>query len=362
MIQSDNHPKHQTVTKTNGETSGQQGSLIRILDLDGMRLELLMDQDHWLGIGQVQTASGISLRSAEMPMTVELRSPDGVRLVNWRLSGISPRQAGGLDLELVCDRIDDGPMEFMLHTVRSRYRVGNGKRETIPAIGTKMILSLWPVQRKLGERVCKGFGYQYQYQSADIAQYKLLDLSTWEPGGSVTGSELWLRGAQPTVTRFNNVADSYSSEWYLPGISNPNVFQFKPLQTHLQGFTFTAGRQGVLITWATQVHHVRTLIQKNPGQDLLLHLHEHCADLGLTLSSAPMEVLFWEQAGLEDVDRANCHEAMRELVYAHLHQQAGMRMERIGPTGMIEEWGPPDMKRYREEGLPALLEAGGKDD
>ena len=43
----------------------------------------------------------------------------------------------------------------------------------------------------------------------------------------------------PSVTRIESVAQFYSTEWYVPNCANPSALQFIPLQTELQGFSFT---------------------------------------------------------------------------------------------------------------------------
>lgn len=330
------------------------------LSIGELTIQLAYRGNAFEGIGDVRTRSGCLLRSGLRPMSAQIRSPDGVELVDWRLVSTMSDDRGGVELLLHCDRRDGGPMEYMLHAVRPRLNTADWSQLTREATGTTLRLRLWPVERRIGERRFAGFGYQYHYDSPDIAIYKILDRATWEPGGRATGNEIWLRGAEPAVYRIESPDAFYSSEWYLPGIANPNIFQFKPLQTHLQGFTFTAGQEGVLVTWASRVHHIRTLLQKDRGSDQIIHLHESCGDLSLSLASAPMEVLFWESDTSDAVALANCYEDVRELVHQELHDQVGMRRERITTTGMIEQWHVPDMDRYTDAGLSALAEVGVK--
>ena len=91
----------------------------------------------------------------------------------------------------------------------------------------------------------------------------------------------------------------------------------------------------------------------------MTHFHEHCGDLRYEFSTAPIEVL-WSPGARTRVDLANDYEAVRELVHETLHEQIGMRRERVTTFGHIEEWTPADLDRYRKLGLPKLLEAGTK--
>jgi hypothetical protein len=163
----------------------------------------------------------------------------------------------------------------------------------------------------------------------------------------------------PSIVPIESKAQFYSTEWYIPDSANPSAFQFLPLQTELQGFTFTASPAGVLVTWPTEVAHIRSLFEKPRGEDLLVHFHEHCGDLGCELSTAPVEVL-WSAGSRSRIELANEHEAIREVIHETLHAQIGVRRERVTTFGHIEEWTPPDLQRYRMVGLPKLLAAGAK--
>jgi hypothetical protein len=310
------------------------------------------------GLGAVSCGQ-VTLRSARRPMFVEIRNPFAVELLNYRLMRCddSPEK---ISLRFSMDAREGGPMEWMLHEVRARHSTSDWSRGSTPAEGTILELEIVPVARTIGGRDYTGFSYRYHYRSAGIPIYKILDRGSWEPGGTALGNEFWMRNCfVPAITRIDSEAQFYSTEWYLPDCANPSAFQFMPLQTELQGFSFTASATGVLVTWSPQVAHIRSLFEKPRLEDVMTHFHEHCADLGLELSTAPFEVL-WAPGGRNRVGLANDYEAVRELVHETLHSQIGMRRERVTTFGQIEEWTPADIERYRTLGLPKLLEAGAK--
>ena len=340
-----------------------------------VELELVQEDGLFQGLGRV-TCGQAQLRSGARPMFVDIRSPDGVELLDYRLQS-QTADGDSTVLEFTASRRDGGLMEWMVHEVRNRIPTGDWTRKTLPAPGTSLRLILKPVTRGVNGRTWTGFSYQYQFSSPDIRIYKMLDRATWEPGGHAVGTSFWMRNCfTPSTVQIESTAQFHSTEWYLPDCSNPNIFQFLPLQTELQGFTFTSSRQGVLVTWTPQVRHVRSLFEKPRGADLWVHLHEHCADLGNRLETAEMEVL-WLPAdeagagaqapapgrtgagrGFNRVDLMNLYEDVRELVHDALHRAAGIRREPNPTYGMIEEWETADLKRYIELGLPKLLEAG----
>jgi hypothetical protein len=323
-----------------------------------LSIELPRRGEAFLGLGAV-LQGGMMLRSGRRPMFVEIRNPSGVELLNFRVtrSEITPER---VLLSFSMDRREGGLMEWMVHEVRPRYNTADWTRGPQPAEGTVLELELRPVQRAIGGRDYSGFSYRYHYGSSSIPIYKMLDRGSWEIGGSAIGNEFWMRNCfVPSITRIESEAQFYSTEWYIPDCPNPSAFQFIPLQTELQGFTFTASREGVLVTWATDVAHIRSLFEKPRGEDLLVHFHEHCGDLAHEFSTAPMEVL-WSPGPRNRVELANDYESVRELVHETLHSELGMRRERVTTFGHIEEWTRADLERYRKLGLPKLLEAGAK--
>lgn len=323
---------------------------------DNCEIELIEREGVFVGIGEVRVA-GQLLRSSARPMSVEIRNPNGVLVSGYReISRVVSKDKAILKFSM--QQESSGPMEFMLHTIRPRYNTANWTVGAVPLSG-EFTLTITPIERTFGKTRFLGFSYQYSYTSEELPIYKILDRSTWELGGRSIGNEIWMRnGTVASIKKIQDIADAYSTEWYLPGIHQPNIFQFFPLQTAMQGFTMTYSDEGALVTWPTEVSHVRTLIEKSTDDDVIVHWHEHCGDLNHTFSTPPVEVLFAPVSRSKHVDRLNLYEDVRSTVWTTLHQQIGMREERVVPYGVMEEWGLPDLDKYRASGLPKLADAG----
>lgn len=325
---------------------------------NGLDLELLTAGNRFLGIGRVAADDKV-LRSRRLPMFVQINSPDAVEIADFRVKNQRNLETG-LILDFTVRKKEGGLMEWMLHTVRNRRNLRGWNEEPEESPGTEFRMEIKPVERKIGDETVKGFSYQYFYSSPEIPIYKITDRSSWEIGGSSIGNEFWMRnGVVDSIVQFQKKTDFYSTEWHLPGIANPNIFEFHPLQTQLQGFTFTASDIGTVITWPARVAHVRSLFEKWRGQDEILHFHEHCGDLSHAFETPPVEVL-WVPGRRDRVERANLYHRMRELVHETLHAQIGMKRERITTYGVIEEWQEPDFERYTRLGLRKLMDAGVK--
>jgi hypothetical protein len=125
----------------------------------------------------------------------------------------------------------------------------------------------------------------------------------------------------------------------------------------MQGFTFLSHDDGVLVTWGAEVAHIRMLVEKRPHESVIPHFYEHCGDLAHSFSTSPMEVLFCP-GQKERAELLNLHHEMREFVHQALHEQIGMRRERITTYGVIEEWEDAELQHCLKNGLPKLADAG----
>ncbi|MDY3069695.1 MAG: hypothetical protein SOR57_08625 [Parabacteroides sp.] len=323
---------------------------------NGVSMETLFEGGCFVGLGNI-SVDGVALRSPRRPMFVEITTPDGVRFLNYRVVREKVSEEG-IELDFSVDYVRDAMMEWMLHTVRNRRNLKDWTEGPREAEDTRVTLVIKPVTRMISGKEWKGFSYQYVYHSGKYPIYRILDRGTWEIGGNVNRNEFWMRnGSVPSKVKFKSKDDFYSTEWYLPGIENPNIFQFFPLQTTMQGFTFTNSPKGVLVTWANKVEHINSYFEKQKGKDEMAHFHEHCSDLLYDFRTSPMEVI-WCPGEFDEVGLANIYESVKEVVYDTLHEDAGIKRERVSTYGVIEEWTIPDMDKYINKGVPALTGVG----
>lgn len=322
---------------------------------NGVVIEPLHDGGAFLGLGSV-VCDGVALRSPSRPILPDLRTPWGVRLLNPAVRAIDTN-ARGAHLAFDLSAVADGPMDWMLHSVRDRWPTGDWSRGPEECEAT-LDLVLKQVTHRIGGLAFKGFSYQYRYRSKAHPIFRLLDRATWELGGDAVGNEIWLRnGYAPSIRHFAKAGDAWCTEWYLPKLEQPNIMQFLPWQTALQGFTLTASERGLLVTRALRLAHIRSYFEKRAGDDAIAHWHEHTADLAHRFDTAPVEVLFCAGA-FDRADRANACEAVARDTSDRLHAEAGFRREHATAYAVVEEWEDADLDRYRREALPALAACG----
>ena len=325
-----------------------------ILRLGGMELTLAEGGRGWTSVhfGEVP------LRDPRRPAFAEFRTPDGVILEPVGQATVSQAHDQTM-LQWPIQARYERLMEFQLHEVRQRRNLVDWTEDPKPVEGL-IQLELRPASRSLRNLELSGFAYRYRFLCPVHPIYCVLDYGTWEPGEDIHGQEFWMRnGTVPSVMRFATPDCFYATGWTLPSIQQPHIFQFLPLQTALQGFTFTIGPSGLLVTWPTEVAHVRSYFEKQRGKGCLFHWHELCGNLSPEFETPWMEVLWHAVEGsLAEWQKANLYESVREAVWDELHRQAGIRQETIGPYGVMEEWQLPDFDAYTDQGLPLLERAG----
>ena len=310
------------------------------------------------GLGAV-TCGGIKLRDATLPMLPEIRTPTGEVVVGWRIIELRNE---ALQAEIIVEPLvqSGGPTEWMLHAIRNRYQVTDWSQGPVWDSGSRLVIHLRAASRQVAGIAAEGFSYRYVWTSDHLAIYRLFDRASWEPSGQAIGNTLWSRNAcMPPEARVDTTAQSFSSEWYLPSIRNPEIFQFIPWQTGQQGFSFTLHERGILMTWATAPAHIRTLFEKPRGINRILHIHEHTADLSREFNTVPVEVL-WLAGARDRVAAMNVYEEIHELVAGELHRVTGIQRERIATYGVVESWLLPDFPTYTTAAVPALLRMGCK--
>jgi hypothetical protein len=322
----------------------------------GISLNLLEVEGIYRGIGAVE-AGGVPLRGPHRPALFDIRTPDGFQFSDWRIDAFESH-SDFAELTMVPSVVGGGLMEWMLHEVRPRLNTADWAGSPERATGTSLRLKFESIDGAFGIKDAIGFRYRLTYSSERYPIYKILDRASWEIGGGAIGNSFWLRNSfAPCLFDIQSIEQHYSTEWFLPSASNSSVFQFLPWQTALEGFTLTFHELGALATWSPRVSHIRSLFEKQSGIDSLFHWHEHCGDLSANFETAPIEVI-WIPGSLSMADRWNLYEAVREHVAQVLHDDIGMKRDRIAPYGVIEEWRIPDLQRYRANALPKLLDSG----
>ena len=119
------------------------------------------------GLGAI-TCDGVPLRSSRLAHTCEVRTPDGWQLGGWQTQSIVDRP-GGIDLVLRPTRRRGVPMEWMVHTVRSRLPLPDDLEDGDANADGELRLELREVERSVGGASLRGFSYRWRWLSERAA-------------------------------------------------------------------------------------------------------------------------------------------------------------------------------------------------
>ncbi len=332
---------------------------ISIRFANGVEVQVLKRGKTFLGLGQVRV-QGVDLRAEERPILPAIASPDGWQVLNFELAKITERREA-VELVLKPRLVLQPKMEWACHAMHQRVPLDDYSEAAWTEPGSELRLTIRADEGKLGDLDAVGFSYAYSWRSRERRVFQILDRATWEIGGKASGNTTIMRGAfQPPVVTFAKRSDTYSTRWYADDCTrNPYIFQFLPLYTQMQGFSFQYHKAGLLVTMRDTPSHVRSLFEKEAGSNVFLHYHQLCGDLAARFDAPAQRVLF--VAGKADATaRYNQWDALYRQVGAWAHAHYGVRHERAVSRGEMFSWVAVDIDKCTRYGMPMLAEAGVK--
>jgi len=311
------------------------------------RVELLVSETGELrGLGTV-TVKDVPLRSATVPLRPEIQTPDGIRYDAFRLEEV---RAEGDEALLVTTALGT---QGLYGEYRDEYdsplawpRVPGGP------IADRLEWRLRAETLTLDEVTYSGFSYAFRFISEVRAIHQLTVVSTWELGGRATGNTLLYQGqVNPPVYTCALDSDFTTACWRTlgrPGQPDNYSFQFSSRYSPHQCCDFQYGPQGSLFGYWPEVVDVHSLVQKNPGEDVVFVL-DKCLRPLATDVTFPRKCILWAPAPDEGPAEHLMHD--RWLV-ALQHAQQRVRATFDLPTPyVLPEAGTP----YRAD-----LDEGGK--
>jgi len=322
---------------------------------NGVSVDVGRDGETFTGLGAVALRRR-KLRSAELAILPLIRMPDGYHVARLALRDIrSGDETITLELTPFVTRL--GMTEWSTGDGEGRWNVGPWSRAQERDRGGGLSVTLAALSRTIGGVDFTGFSYAYTFRSRKYHAYRLHDRATWELGGRATGNSFWMAGPFNEPRKLiRNRADRFSTASW--DAARSVGLQFLPLFGALQGFTFQFNANGLLVTAFERPFHCRSLFQKSPGRNYLVHWHQLCGDLSGLLKFPPLQVLYAEGSA-DERERVDQYCAIRDELYEHFCGRAGLRRERTVMSGVLVGGGGP-RARDAERCLDALAGAGCK--
>jgi hypothetical protein len=257
-------------------------------------IELLVENGLLRGLGAIRVRD-TALRSSVVPMHPDISTPDGIRY-DFRLDDI---------------RIDDNETVLVITAIGTADLYGEYRDEydtqiAWPRVPLELIDRLeWrlrPEMLTLDGVDYTGFSYALTFCSAERAIHRATWVATWELDGAATGNTLLYQGqVNPPVYTCAKDTSFTTACWRTLGeIGKPEdySFQFCSRYSPHQCFDFQYGLQGSLFAYWPDIVDVHSVVQKNPGEDVVFVLDKCLMPLA-TEVSFPRKCVLWAPAPAE---------------------------------------------------------------
>ena len=252
-------------------------------------VDLLLKGRGFLGLGVVRV-NGVPLRSSAVPLRPDFSTPDAVHFQDFELTRIA-RRNGAVVIETTAigrpeaygEMMDEYSYNLAFPALRS------SRRDALDWL-------LTPRELNLDGRRYVGLSIGFRFSSRVSRIHKLTVLGTWEIGGRASGNTIYHQ-AYPcppvySATQANHFSTSCLKRLDLWSDWLGHSYQMLPRWGAIQPFDFQAARQGVLFGFWKDPHSVKSLIQKNPGEDVIFVLDEYDSPLAQTAEIPAKWILF----------------------------------------------------------------------
>jgi hypothetical protein len=240
-------------------------------------VELLLNGPRLLGLGAVK-ADGVLLRADAVPLRPDFSTPDAIHYQDFELTRVV-RRGGAVVLETTAV---GRPEVFGEMMDEYSYNLAFPAQRGVRRDALSWILT--PRELELDGQRFVGLSLGFRFKGRTDRIHKLTVAGTWEIGGRATGNTIYHQAysCPPvyTATKANRFSSSCLKRLDLWNDWLGHSYQMLPRWGAIQPFDFQAARAGVLYGFWNAPHSVKSLIQKNPGEDVIFVLDEY--DFALT--------------------------------------------------------------------------------
>ncbi|HEY3415911.1 MAG TPA: hypothetical protein VGM23_03410 [Armatimonadota bacterium] len=255
-----------------------------------VKVQLCLDGSRLLGLGEV-VIQGVTVRAGRVLLRPDFSTVDAVHYQDFQLmeivrqeeSTVVRTRALGRPEVLSNDLMDEYDFTISCLSVREV------QEDTLEWI-------LTPQQLELDGEAYAGLSLGFRFTSAVNEIHRFFTLGTWEIGGQATGNTIYHQSqvGEPVYTaapetHYTTACLKRLDLWHDPmGIS----YQLCPRWASMQPFDFQAAKEGVLLGYWQDKHAVKSLIQKNPGEEVIFVLDEYDFPLANEVTIPAKHILF----------------------------------------------------------------------
>ncbi|MCG2661193.1 MAG: hypothetical protein L6437_13225, partial [Kiritimatiellae bacterium] len=339
-------------------------------------IELLIEDRRFLGLGKI-AVRGTPLRSATVPLRPEIQTPDGIRYDAFRLDAVRYQRGAVVLLTTAFGR------QGMFGEYRDEYDslLAWPRTEGGP-FADVVEWRLRPETLTLDDTAYEGFSYSLRFRSKKRSIHQVLMVATWELGGRASGNTLLNQGQvnPPVYTCKQSTAFTTACWRQLGEVGKPDgySFQFSSRYSPIQCFDFQYGSAGTLFGYWPDFVDAHSLMQKNPGEDVVFVLDKYLMPLSRDVAF-PRKCILWAPPPAEGVKEHLMHDRwLRAFDHAQGRVRAAFKIQTpyiLPETGLLyrtsldakgklvmwvagKPYAPRDTLAAWAKHLPALAAAG----
>ncbi|MEI8196711.1 MAG: hypothetical protein WCI73_12505, partial [Phycisphaerae bacterium] len=273
--------------KRSSAGSGRKTTVCRLSP--EVSVELVSQGRRLLGLGMV-TVNGVALRSAQALIRPDFATPDAVHYQDFELVKVERKGQQTVLHTLALGR----PEVYGEIMDEYSYNLAFPKLRETEADQLEWVLE--PQELTLEGVRYVGFSLGFRFASRDREIHRLTTVATWEIGGRATGNTIYHQAytCAPvyTATKANRFSTTCLKRLDLWNDWLGHSYQMLPRWGCIQPFDFQASKEGVLLGYWKNPHSVKSVLQKNPGEDVIFVLDEYDFPLTKKVTTPAKHVLF----------------------------------------------------------------------
>jgi hypothetical protein len=323
------------------------------------RIELLTRRGTFLGIGRAWIGKRL-VRSGRLAMQCFTQSFSGLESGSFRLLRIDARRSElRIRTEVLFRRLPIVQMRD--HSFDPIHDLTDWDASA-PAGTGRIDLVFRPTTDTFGEARFHGFAYHWEYRG-DVPIYWLLDRSSWELDGDITGATAYSQSAcSPPVATFNR-SNSWSTEGRLwidaPDLVNRVMTHNLPRWASHGSFDFQFKPGRTLIGVYERVGLIRSVLLREPGALELKTFDKHVIDETTNISTPPKMILL-NEGSRGEIDGQNLWTAIERETGRRARAEFGIREEPPIPRVSWNYWRDFTIESYYQDLLPAAAAVGAR--
>ncbi len=333
----------------------------QIVDLKDCRFEVVSEKGEFVGLGRIWIGKTL-VRSGRLPLRCFMQTFTGLELSRLDLKKIvKGKNEIRICLEANFKKL---PVKLMRdHSFDPIHEVGDWDKD--PVAGTaKLDLVLKQAKDTFNGTGFEGFSYHWEYASADVPAFWLMDMASWELDGDISGATAYSQSSCSSPAIKFDRKNSWTTEGILfflieGGNQNPVMTHNLPRWAGHGSFDYQFKGGRTLIGVFEKLELIRSVVVRDAGKPELKVFDKHIFDQTKKYATSAKKILI-NSAPKTETDQKNLWTWVSDEVDTRARAEFGLRDFPIVPTIAQNFWCNFMVDSYYKDLLPAAVKLGVK--